>query len=109
MKKEDLAFETSFELVANHTETVHALIAHFDVRFDFAPKPFGFSTSARAEYTHWKQTVFYLDTPLLMETGDKLGVRCVCKPNAKNNRDLDITIDYTAPNGTKWSQDYRLR
>jgi len=107
--KAELAFEATFELVATHSDIVHALTAHFDCDFDHCKKPFGFSTSPLAEYTHWKQTVFYLDTPISLRANDKLGVHVKCSPNAKNPRDLDITIDYTPPTGKPWSQDYRLR
>jgi protein arginine N-methyltransferase 1 len=109
VKKEELAWSSEFELVAAHDDTVHALTAHFDVQFTRCPKPFGFSTSPLAEYTHWKQTVFYLDQPLAMRKGDVLGVAVSCKPNAKNPRDLDIAIEYRPPRGLRWTQDYRLR
>lgn len=107
--KPELAFSCEFELVALHDDTVHALTAHFDVQFTRCPKPFGFSTSPLSEYTHWKQTVFYLDTPLALRRGDKLGCSVSCKPNVKNPRDLDITIEYRPPRGLPWTQDYRLR
>lgn len=109
VKKEELAFSCDFELVATHDDTVHALTAHFDVLFSRCPKPFGLTTSPLSEYTHWKQTVFYLDAPVTFKKGEKLGVSLSCKPNAKNPRDLDITIVYRPPNGNSWSQDYRLR
>jgi protein arginine N-methyltransferase 1 len=47
----------------------------------------------RAQYTHWKQTVFYLDEVLMVNEGDVIEGTLRCKKNAKNPRDLDIEID----------------
>ena len=43
---------------------VHALVAYFDCTFSACHKPVVLSTSPRAPYTHWKQTVFYFDEVL---------------------------------------------
>ena len=47
-----------------------------------------------AEYTHWKQTVFYLNKVLPVSEGDNIVGSLACKPNSKNPRDLDIKIHY---------------
>jgi hypothetical protein len=39
MKKEDATFEVPFSLVANRSDFVHALVAHFDVIFGACHKP----------------------------------------------------------------------
>lgn len=36
-------------------------------------------------YTHWKQTVFYLDDYLTVKTGEEIFGTISMKPNAKNN------------------------
>lgn len=36
-------------------------------------------------YTHWKQTVFYLDDYLTVKTGEEIFGTISMKPNVKNN------------------------
>ena len=49
---------------------------------------------ADLQYTHWKQTVFYTPDTLTVSEGDVVRGTLSCAPNARNNRDLDIEIDY---------------
>jgi protein arginine N-methyltransferase 1 len=56
----DLSFTAPFELVVRRDDYVHALVCYFTVEFSRAHKRTGFSTSPDEHYTHWKQTVFYL-------------------------------------------------
>lgn len=93
----DLAFSKNFKVEAKRQDFINGLISWFDIEFP-APKgekPVTFSTGAHAPYTHWKQTVFYLEDDLEAETGDVLEGRLTCIPNKANNRDLDIKIKYT--------------
>ena len=65
-----------------------------------------------SRYTHWKQTVFYLNNELAVSQGEQIGVHLKCGPNEKNPRDLDITIAYDfkgATGSAKDVQEYRLR
>ena len=75
-------------------------------------KPFAFSTSPFTAYTHWKQTVFYLQEPLTICSGEEINGAITCKPNHKNPRDLDISISVNF-NGRcmqqQSTQEYRLR
>lgn len=36
-------------------------------------------------YTHWKQTVFYLDDYMTVKTGEEIFGTISMKPNVKNN------------------------
>lgn len=87
-------FTSAFELTMDRNDYVHALVAYFDVEFSRCHKPTGFSTSPHERGTHWKQTVFYLEDELVVCAGEKLTGTLECKQNAKNPRDLDITISY---------------
>jgi protein arginine N-methyltransferase 1 len=62
--------------------------------------------------THWKQTLFYLDEPLIVNQGETIKGEFKVKRNDKNPRDLDIDIkvDFQGKEQT-YSQDrpYRLR
>ena len=90
----DLAFHLPYSLSIRRTDYIHALIAWFDIEFSACHKPVRFSTGPHTKYTHWKQTVFYLADVLTVEAGEQVQGQLGCKPNEKNRRDLDITIDY---------------
>merc|ERR1711997_1093806 len=96
LKVEDLDFTAEFELNFSKKEFCHAITGFFDVRFSKCHASTGFTTAPFAEYTHWKQTVFYLDEPVRASPGEKLkGVLSVAK-NPQNHRDLNITLRATA-------------
>lgn len=77
--------------------------------------PVKFSTGPHAKYTHWKyvqtrlvslagvthqasrQTVFYTPDTLAVTVGDEITGELSCAPNARNPRDLDISISYKGP------------
>ena len=62
----DLSFITDFKLRATRDDFIHALVAWFDIGFEACHKPVRFSTGPHAKYTHWKQTVFYLQEPIVI-------------------------------------------
>jgi protein arginine N-methyltransferase 1 len=90
------------------------LVAYFECAFTSqVHKPIGFSTSPFCQYTHWKQTIFYLPETIAICSGEIIEGDITCKPNKKNHRDLDIGITYKV-NGkhhTNYNKhmDYRLR
>jgi len=90
----DLAFTLPFTLNARRNDFVHALIAWFDIEFSACHKPIRFSTGPHTKYTHWKQTVFYLQDVLTLEADEKINGVLDVRPNSKNRRDLDIKISY---------------
>jgi protein arginine N-methyltransferase 1 len=94
VKKEDLTFTLPFKLKATRNDFVHAFLAWFDIEFRAPHKPVKFSTGPHAQYTHWKQTVFYTTQTITISTGETIEGTLSCAPNARNNRDLDITISY---------------
>jgi len=107
-KKEDLTFETTFELTATRNDYIHAFLAWFDVSFECTHKKVQFSTGPHAKYTHWKQTVFYTPTTLTISEGEKIQGRLTCAPNARNNRDLDITIAYQNESDPEQVVEYKM-
>jgi hypothetical protein len=86
VKVEDLTFASPFRITFNRDDYCHALVAYFDVEFSCCHKPLKISTGPHNEYTHWKQTVFYLKDVLTVKAGEELRVRgralvdaiCVC-------------------------------
>lgn len=94
VKKEDLTFTAPFKITAQRDDYVHAFISWFDISFSACHKPIRFSTGPFAQYTHWKQTVFYLKEYLTVRAGETITGSLVCAPNKKNPRDLDIDISF---------------
>jgi len=86
---------------------------YFDTIFDHGlDTKIQFGTGPADDYTHWKQTVFYLNDIMNVTCGDTLSGTITSKPNKGNPRDLDITIDYVYDiKGKRVSgtQFYRLR
>eukprot|EP00695_Tsukubamonas_globosa_P000179 TRINITY_DN1132_c0_g1_i1.p1 TRINITY_DN1132_c0_g1~~TRINITY_DN1132_c0_g1_i1.p1 ORF type:complete len:343 (-),score=175.42 TRINITY_DN1132_c0_g1_i1:169-1197(-) len=110
--KEDLAFTGAFSLRIERNDYCHALVGYWDCSFADGHKAVSFSTGPRSPYTHWKQTVFYLDEPVIGTAGETITGELTCKPNAKNPRDLDIAlkVDFEgSQNKVHTSQEYRLR
>lgn len=123
IKESELSFASQFRLAATRDDFCHALVAYFEIEFTKCHKKIFFSTGPsnaisltlagpHANYTHWKQTVFYLKDVLSMKKGDEIRGEFTCKPNEKNFRDLDITISYEfegSYESVKNLQEYFLR
>jgi protein arginine N-methyltransferase 1 len=112
VKKEELEFKVPFRLVATRDDYCHAFVAYFDIEFARCHKKIFFSTSPAAQYTHWKQTVFYLNDVLSIKKGEEIRGEFTLKYSAKNPRDLDLTIEYKFNgeyNTVHSKQDYFLR
>jgi type I protein arginine methyltransferase len=90
--KEDLEFTSKFKLRAQRNDYIHGLVAYFECAFTQIHKPIGFSTAPFARYTHWKQTILYLQNPLTICAGEEIEGEISCKPNKRNRRDLDIGL-----------------
>mmetsp|Transcript_46928 Transcript_46928/g.75120 ORF Transcript_46928/g.75120 Transcript_46928/m.75120 type:complete len:389 (-) Transcript_46928:183-1349(-) len=95
VKIEQLDFESNFVLNVKHDDYVHGFVSFFDVVFSKCHTRVMFTTAPWAEYTHWKQTVFYLDRPLMVSKGTQIRGHIKVHHNAKNPRDLDIDIKST--------------
>src|ERR1700753_2970997 len=95
VKTSDLTFTVPFQLVCRRDDFVHSLIAWFDIEFASGHKPVRFSTGPHTKYTHWKQTVFYMQDVLAVKHGEYISGVLENRPNEKNPRDLDIKISYS--------------
>ncbi|XP_061826141.1 protein arginine N-methyltransferase 8 [Nerophis lumbriciformis] len=93
VKTEDLSFTSAFCLQIQRNDYIHALVTYFNIEFTKCHKKTGFSTAPDAAYTHWKQTVFYLEDYLTVRRGEEITGSIAMKPNDKNVRDLDFTFE----------------
>lgn len=61
-----------FQLVASRNGTVHAFLAWFDYDFTAGSYKSKCSTGPFSAPTHWKQTMFYIKTPLGLMKDEKI-------------------------------------
>ncbi|XP_041443897.1 protein arginine N-methyltransferase 8 isoform X3 [Xenopus laevis] len=112
VKTEELAFTSAFCLQVQRNDYIHALVTYFSIEFTKCHKKMGFSTAPDAPYTHWKQTVFYLEDYLTVRRGEELYGTISMKPNANNIRDLDFTVELDFKGQlceASISHDYKMR
>jgi protein arginine N-methyltransferase 1 len=112
VKKEDLDFSAPFRLRFERDDYCHALVAYFNVEFSKTHTKIRFSTGPKSEYTHWKQTVFYLPEPVVVNRDEVLQGVINVKRNANNPRDLDIGLKVNVDGRDQVAQFdsvYRLR
>ncbi|KAK5598867.1 Protein arginine N-methyltransferase 8-B, partial [Crenichthys baileyi] len=112
VKAEDLSFTSAFCLQIQRNDYIHALVTYFNIEFTKCHKKTGFSTAPDASYTHWKQTVFYLEDYLTVRRGEEIVGSIAMKPNENNIRDLDFTFELDFKGQlceAAISHDYRMR
>lgn len=112
VKLEDLTFSAPFHLQVRRDDYVHALVTYFNIEFTKSHKKLGFSTAPEARYTHWKQTVFYINDSITCNKGEEIYGVFHTKPNKKNVRDLDFTIDVDFQgelSSVRESNNYKMR
>mgnify|MGYP002632090037 CR=1 FL=1 len=61
MKQDEVNFSNFYSLKMNFTDKVHGIVTWFDTTFSNLTRPVVLSTSPLKKYTHWKQSVFYLE------------------------------------------------
>ncbi|XP_036357789.1 protein arginine N-methyltransferase 1-like isoform X1 [Octopus sinensis] len=88
----------TFMFSLQKTGSVHGFACWFDVIFeDKINKEFSknltLSTSPFAEATHWKQTVFFLPTPLLVDCDDEIPCTLTLSQDSGNKRHYNICIE----------------
>ena len=94
VKKEDLDFSAHYELTMNRHDRIHGVCCWFDIEFGNLDNVVRFSTGPRAEYTHWKSTIFYFDGFYKTFPGDKMTGSIAVQKDKENFRELDIKASY---------------
>ena len=93
VKPEELIqFEVPYKLRASRDDYIDALVAYFTVEFSKCHKRTVINTSPANNYTHWKQTVFYIYDSLTIKKGEEITGKFYLKQNKRNKRDLDIRL-----------------
>lgn len=90
----ELEFVSDFCLKITRSTDCTAIVGFFDIFFD---KGCGnkvmFSTGPHATKTHWKQTVFLLEKPFPVQTGEELKGKITVRKNKKDPRSLLVTFE----------------
>lgn len=93
--KEDAGkFKVDYQLKVTRKDYIHAVVLYWTCEFTKCHRFTGFSTSPTERYTHWKQTVFYLNQTLTVNPGEELKGSLYCYQNPDNRRDLEFEIEY---------------
>ena len=92
VKRDEVGVLARYRVKATRKDSVHALIAWFDVHFSHGAKVFTLSTSPRLPSTHWKQTIFYTDTPIPLFENEYLSGSIAVRRCPDHPRDLDVKI-----------------
>jgi len=110
--KEDIPFSTPYNLQFKRNDYMHALVCYFNIEFSKCHKRVSFSTAPESPYTHWKQTVFYMEDYLACKKGEHVTGTFKMKPNTRNVRDLDfeVSIDFEGELGAVHEDNaYKMR
>ncbi|XP_027008052.2 protein arginine N-methyltransferase 3 [Tachysurus fulvidraco] len=90
----ELEFSADFTLKITANSYCTAVVGYFDIFFDRAcTNKVMFSTSPQCTKTHWKQTVFLLENPIPVQSGDELPGRITVCKNKKDPRALIVTLN----------------
>ena len=85
VKPEELIqFEVPYKLRASRDDYIDALVAYFTVEFSKCHKRTVINTSPANNYTHWKQTVFYIYDSLTIKKGEEITGKFYLKQNKRN-------------------------
>ncbi len=94
VKKEELDFSAAYQITMNRKDRIHGIVTWFDIEFGNMDNVVRFSTGPRAEYTHWKQTIFYFDGEFQTQPGDVMEGSICARKSRQNFRELDIKVSY---------------
>ncbi|KAI9306697.1 S-adenosyl-L-methionine-dependent methyltransferase [Cunninghamella echinulata] len=117
-----LDFVTKFEMVVKRDGTIYAFGGWFDTWFtrDGHPIPLTqaeqrvdgeifLTTGPFGEDTHWKQTIFILETPLQVKQGSRIIGTFICHKGLENSRELECEIEFCVDGGETHIQQYMVR
>ncbi|KAL2089070.1 hypothetical protein ACEWY4_015969 [Coilia grayii] len=90
----ELEFAADFTLKVTKTTQCTAVVGYFDIFFDRScGNKVMFSTGPHCTKTHWKQTVFLIEEPFPVQSGEDLAGKITVRKNRKDPRALIVTLD----------------
>lgn len=112
VRKEELDFVAPYRLTVHRKDFVHAMCVWFDTSFEACTPRVVLSTAPGQPYTHWKQSVLYIEDVLVVNEGDTVSGLIAVRKSLANPRDLDVKLslrhegELGAPETVQY---YRLR
>ena len=103
-----LDFEEQFQLNIDTQGGLYGFATWFDCDFSHGVKKITLSTSPYKKHTHWKQTIFYVDTPVDVMPKDVVFGRIKASKAKENHRQLNVKLEFQLNEGEKKVQYYRI-
>jgi protein arginine N-methyltransferase 1 len=104
----ELDFNSEVTLQIEIEGIIHGFVSWFDCFFSHGSKKIVLSTSPYKKQTHWKQTVFYIDSPVTVKKGDQFTVNLNVAKAKENPRELNVRMEFSLNGGATTSQYYRI-
>ena len=93
-----------FECRSHVRAEVHAFVGYFDVELSAGQ---WLSTSPEEEPTHWRQTLFFLRQPLLVQQDELLKGTLAMSQNVTNPRCWDVELEFAGEDAAQPTQTQR--
>eukprot|EP01083_Nonionella_stella_P029384 80890_1 len=101
----ELNFSTPFTLQPTRDGSIDAMVVYFDIGFEAGcENQVHFSTGPEATLTHWKQTVFYLRTPLKVRKSEEIIGAIQATRDRSNPRFYDVVFSFESS-----EEEFKLR
>lgn len=84
-------FVYDFQMAVKKSGKITAFVGYFDTFFDL-PEAIKFTTGPHSTPTHWKQSIFYIRTPVSVTAGDVVQGKIFCRRGVKDLRSLNVEI-----------------
>ncbi|KAH8232335.1 hypothetical protein KR032_004340 [Drosophila birchii] len=98
VRNEPVAFRSNFMLTVQRSGIINLLVLYFDVGFPQGDSPVSLklSTSPHSPWTHWEQTLLYLDEPLFVKAHDRVRGVLAMTPDGRDRRCMifDLNISF---------------
>ncbi|EAY18374.1 arginine N-methyltransferase, putative [Trichomonas vaginalis G3] len=106
--EKDIFFESSFKFVLSRNVLMDGFTTWFDALFLDCKNQIKLSTSPYTKETHWKSTIFYLNDPIELQTGDIIEGLIKFRPHEKEESALNVDITFMVNNKTYYSQSFEF-
>ncbi|CAB4067400.1 PRMT3 [Lepeophtheirus salmonis] len=90
--KDYSSFTSNFELKASENGHITAICGYFDTFFELPENKVFFTTGPQGHQTHWKQTLFYMKSPLQVNKGDIIKGHISVRRPKRDPRGLIVTL-----------------
>ncbi|KAH8355905.1 hypothetical protein KR200_001657 [Drosophila serrata] len=94
-RNEPVAFRSNFLLTVRRPGIINLLVLYFDVGFPQGDSPVSLKlcTSPHSPWTHWEQTLLYLDEPLFVKANDRVRGVLGVTPDGQDRRCMTFELN----------------